>query len=265
MNEAVSVAKVVKIERVSRELEKADPKGSPIGPFRVALADLRRDPIFQIRAKLDTANITRLTAAYRSGRDLPPIAVVFIEGEPQPLVVDGHHRCSALEGMGEEMVSIMAQSATKREALWLAAQANSAHGLPLKTSERRRMFGAYITARKHLKQGGVIKSLREIAPEVGVSYGTVRNWMVKDFPKIASRMGNEMVPGGQGGIQDGKPRPVLDNARNALSAFQAAFDAAPSWADREEMLFLMERMRGHLQVQHEERASKPATDDGSDF
>jgi hypothetical protein len=80
----------------------------------------------------------------------------------------------------------------------MAASENMSHGLPLRKSELHHVFRAYVSSRQHLKKRG-IKSYREMAKDLpGVSHNTIRNWMQKDFPKIAARMGgpDAEYPGG---------------------------------------------------------------------
>jgi hypothetical protein len=120
---------------------------------------------------------------------MPPIKVALIEDAR--VVVDGWHRLAALEKIGRYEVEGEIVKATAREALWLAAQANLEHGLPLKSPEIRAAFRAYIRAQQHRGPRGNLKSYRQIAQELGGvrRYTTIRNWMKKDFRKIFDAMG----------------------------------------------------------------------------
>jgi hypothetical protein len=169
----------------------------------VRIAELLRDRRYQVRHGLDRATISRYATTMAAGTELPPVTVALVEGVP--VLVDGWHRVEALLAIERHVVEAVIIEATEQEAMWLAASANMTHGLPLRKSELRRVFQAYIRARQHRKRGG-IKSYREMAKELpGVSYNTVRNWMQKDFPKIARAMGG---PDAEypGGLRDVKPK-----------------------------------------------------------
>lgn len=74
----------------------------------------------------------------------------------------------------------------------VAAQANCKHGLPLKPKEMRNVFKVYVGSRQHREANGWINSYRRMESDLGnrVSYNTLRNWMKKDFPKIAAETSN---------------------------------------------------------------------------
>lgn len=169
----------------------------------VAIAELVRDDALQVRAKLDEATIRAYAGKYKAGVDMAPVKVAVVEGVP--LVVDGWHRLAALESIGSPMApAIVIEGITRADAEWMAAQANVAHGLPLKGKEVKNVFRAYIRARKHLKGRGKLKTYREIAEELGTgtSFNTVRRWMVQDYPDIAKRMGGQEDFKGKGGLKE---------------------------------------------------------------
>lgn len=192
----------------------------------VPICDILKDLRFQIRLKLDDGIVSRYLAVYRSGNAMPPIKLAKVNGTL--LLVDGWHRLAAFEQL-DESSKIHAQiiEATETEALWLAAEANLQHGLPLKSAEIREAFRAYVKAKKHRNERGFLKPYRQIAQELGglKHYGTIRNWMIKDFPRIANQYGHEETPSGKGGLMDDRIRigSLEDTARNALSAALAAF------------------------------------------
>lgn len=142
---------------------------------------------WQVRASLDQAAIARYATQYRNGADLLPIKLARItEGCGALYVLDGRHRLQAAirEDLRELPAIIM--DTTEQEALWLAAEANMIHGVPLKKADHRRVFKAFIKAEKH-KMGKRLMSLRDIAEALqGIAaHTTIHGWMRKDFPALA--------------------------------------------------------------------------------
>ncbi|TVM36580.1 ParB N-terminal domain-containing protein [Oceanidesulfovibrio marinus] len=203
---------------------------------------------FQIRAKMSGEAIQRYACAYRNEQDMPPVKVAKVvqDGATAPhvlVLVDGFHRFAALRQIGATEVEALVVDASWQDAHWLAAQANLAHGIPLKSKELRKAFRMYIKARKHREgQNGFVKSYREIAAELGGlrSHVTIRNWMMKDFPKIAKEMAYQDFP------NEGPGKPLYD----ALTPHQIAADhitqarnAARGIADPEERWELISQLR----------------------
>jgi hypothetical protein len=94
------------------------------------------------------------------------------------------------------------------------------HGVQLKPAERRRVFGAYITARKYwhvVKGARKRQSYREMGAALGMNHNTLRNWLEKDHPNIFKAMskdeGNE-APGGL--MERPEGRSILDEMRADL-------------------------------------------------
>jgi hypothetical protein len=157
---------------------------------KVVISDLVRDPAFQVRAGLDEGTVIRYSNVLASDTEaLPSIRVALVEGAL--VVVDGWHRLAAHDRRGLTHIQAEIVEVTAREAQWLAASANLTHGLPLAKAEIRTALKALIKARKHIPKPGMLLSYRDLAVLLGgvVQHTTVRNWMVKDHPKIASQMG----------------------------------------------------------------------------
>ena len=214
---------------------RSTPEAAPAEPHAVCIADLLRDRRFQVRQRLDPGTVDRYAHVIAGGVEMPPVKVAVVAGVP--VVVDGWHRIAAHERCGIPTVSAVFVEATDNEARWLAAQANFAHGLPLKGRELRVAFRAFIGARKHLKpalrrgEAHSLLSYREIARELGglVRHTTVRNWMQSDFPKIARRMGGEAgfqanEPPGPADPQAGFQQTVEDALRSAAAAARGVSD-----------------------------------------
>lgn len=193
------------------------------------IAEIIRSPRLQVRKRLDRSNVERCAAAYRAGSDVPPVQVAPLDGVY--LLLDGWHRLAALEKLGRDCVDIeLIEAASLADAAWLAARANLAHGLPLKASERREVFAAYIRAGRYRKGKFSLKSLRDIGKELGSPHTTVRHWMVTMFPDVARRYraGGDK-PSTRGGLRERATGPtmrdvVTEAVDKALQAFRAVRD-----------------------------------------
>lgn len=164
----------------------------------VAITDLVRDPDYQVRAELDDATIHRYANALAADCIMPPIRVAKVNGSL--IVVDGWHRLAAYDLSNTWTVEAIIIEATAGEARWMAAKANLTNGLPLRKAEIREAFRTLIQTRQHVAkptQGamkpGTLLSYRDLAQMLGglVRHNTIRGWMMKDFPRIARRMGGE--------------------------------------------------------------------------
>jgi hypothetical protein len=200
-------------------------------PVRLAIKSIAKDRKFQVRKKLDGATVKRYENNYRTGHEMPPVKVAMVDGVP--ILVDGWHRVQALENLGAGHVEAEVQRATRREAHWLAASANLSHGLPLKQSELREVFRAYIKAERHIRPKGNLKSYREIAADLGKPHGTIYNWMRKDFPRVAAKLSG--YEGGVGGLQEGPSAQASSHvisARAAMAQLTTAFSATSDANER---------------------------------
>jgi hypothetical protein len=198
---------------------------------------------------IHSGTVKRYEGVYRSGATMPPIRVAEVDGVL--ILVDGWHRMAALEGLGIDRVEAeIVPASSIEEARWLAATANVTHGLPLKRGELRKVFRAYVRARKHLgKHKGQFKSYDEIAVELGRAKSTIYSWMRANFPKIARQMGGNDNFKGKGGAPDYEPTPPqLGGAQKGvlqvLSAFRSSMDHEERGAIIEMVEHVLEQMRG---------------------
>lgn len=205
----------MKIEAIRKRLEQVE-SGQAIGPLEVELTAIRTDPMMQVRDRLDKDNMRRLRSAYRSGAEVPPLLLAFVEGnEEWPVVIDGHHRFTVLETLeaeaqlrgGPQVKTVKAKivKLTRDEARYQAALANSTHGLQLKPKESRRVFAAYVRAGHH-KNGDRFKSYREIGTDMSRDHKTISAWMKTDFPAEAAKM-ERPEKATEGG--EGPPPPIV--------------------------------------------------------
>lgn len=164
---------------------------APLNVRTVPIRGLVRDPRYQVRGRLDDPTVSRYASVLAEGLTMPPIRVAAVNGAL--VVVDGHHRIAAQERRGMGTIEAEITTATASEAQWMAAQANMAHGLPLRKAEIRTAFHALIRARRHIPGPGKLMSYRELTLMMGglIRHTTLRNWMVADFPLIARRMSLE--------------------------------------------------------------------------
>lgn len=188
------------------------------GQHEVALTDIVRDAVYQVRTRTDPATVARYVAAMRAEQTFPPLRVGIVGGAW--VLLDGWHRMAAMEEAGIMRATVEAAEMTEGEARWEAAAANMQHGLPLKRSEMRKVFRVFVRTGQH-KRRGCFLSLRELAKTVGISRPTARAWMERDFPKTLEAMA-ERDGGGAGGSQ---PMASPESRRNT-AAHRAVREAA---------------------------------------
>ncbi|MBI5926476.1 MAG: hypothetical protein HY836_12875 [Aquabacterium sp.] len=187
----------------------------------------------QVRAKLNPGAIRQYRDMTRAGKTPPPIKVAEVadkQGASRFYLLDGWHRWEAdalvMECLGPTtLVRVLVAPMSMDDAIWVAAEANMGHGVQLKPAERRKVFGAYVKARKYwhvVKGTRKRQSYREMGAALGMNHNTLRNWMEKDFPNIFKAMskdeGNE-APGGLMEVPAG-PSPldeVRDNLRRVVT------------------------------------------------
>jgi hypothetical protein len=169
----------------------------------LSLADIVVDPAFQVRRHLSQSAVRNYAARYKTDATMPPLRVARITGGALVLV-DGWHRVAALKSIGRARATVEIVETTERGAQWEAAKANLCHGVQLRNGEYREVFRAFVKARQARKANGKLKSYREIAQEIGgtKSYNTIRNWTLKDFPKLAAAMAAGDTEGAPGGLRD---------------------------------------------------------------
>jgi hypothetical protein len=182
---------------------------------RITLAQLVRSRDFQIRTRLCTSTVNRYAIAIKAGAVMPPLQVALVDGVH--ILVDGFHRAAAYEALGYAEVDASVIEATRDNALWMAAEANTRHGLPLTNKEHRQVFRTYIHTGQHLK-GKRRKQYREIQADLQKPHTTLRNWMEKDFPSLFRAMSRDSC-GAEGGLPD-RPAPPPTDAQGPLKALE---------------------------------------------
>lgn len=171
----------------------------------VALADIRRDDVNQIRGKTDDATVQRYANVLKGARDddkkptevFPPITLADIDGVLT--LVDGFHRTQAFADCGERAINAtIVPCSSFEEARWMAVEGNKSHGLPLGSSRAasHNAFHAYMQAEKFRRRVGrrfVYRSYRGISADLGglMAKSTVEREMKKHYPKIAAHMSDD--------------------------------------------------------------------------
>lgn len=160
---------------------------SPTDKVLVNVGDIIKEPSWQVREKLTSSRVKAYRSAYKSGADMPPVTLADVRGALY--LIDGWHRMAAQEELDRKQVEAHIRKMTKQEAVWAAASANLTHGEAYKTPERRRAFAVFIETKQHIRRGKAL-SYREMATAFGgnPSYGTIRNWIKKDFPEVFARL-----------------------------------------------------------------------------
>ncbi len=188
----------------------------------VKINQIVREASFQVRNRIDPATVKRYADLMKAGTTLAPIKLARVDG--MLLLVDGWHRLQAHESLGRGWTHAEIVESNRQNAQWLAASANLAHGLQLKPSEYRNVFCAYMTTRQHVYGRGRMQSYREIGVALGRPHTTIRNWMLKDFPEIASKMGSDEQPE-TGGLRT-EITPEVPKAEEYLSLLIQLFQSS---------------------------------------
>lgn len=223
----------------------------------VLLRDVVRDAGFQVRAKIDTATVDRYARLYRGGTPMPPVQIARVGSAL--ILVDGWHRVAAQELNRVTRIEAVVTDATEAEARWLAADANTKHGLPLKAPEIRKVFKAYVRAKRYRRRPGdgysPAKSYRDIARELGgyVTHTTVRNWMRADYPSIAAKMAKGDPESFESAVPTRFVRSVLaESARRHLEEAAAAGRGVHDEGERGELWRLSKTVTAQI------KAARPA-------
>lgn len=158
-----------------------------------------------------------------------PIEVVCIQNQGVPhgedidglpvgvlAVVDGHHRVRACEVAGCAEVLTRVFVGDEDDALVRAAIANTANSLPLEDDGHRKAFRTFIKGRGHRPPGQATMTYRDIAHALGGAraHRTYWQWMKRDFPKIAKRMGEPFRATTMKGERGDDSAYVLDRLRS---------------------------------------------------
>ncbi len=221
----------------------------------VKISQIVRYPDFQVRNSIKPANVKRYADLLKAGVKLAPVVLARCDG--MLLLVDGWHRLAAMDQLEQSYTEAMIVDCSKQRAQWLAAEANLKHGVQLKTSEYRNVFKAYVSTRQHIVGKSRIKSYRDIGIEIGKPHTTIRNWMLKDFPEIAKRMGAE-EPVGSGGLR-AATAPQIEPATECLKSLNTLFQSSTDPEYRGTVILAVREMLSDMEASGGWRAPPPPT------
>lgn len=218
----------------------------------IPLASIIKHRPFQIRKRLDAVAIRRYAEMTRAGRVAPPIRVALIDGAHY--LLDGWHRmeAGALTTTATDEVLVLLAAMSRKEAIWVAAQANDDHGVQLKRAERRGLFGAFIKSGRHKKPKGGLMTYREMGIALAQPHTTIRNWVQKDFPRLFSSLQAE----GIGNPSPGLPPSALvsfdqeriSEAHEAARTLQQIGDVLTTAEARGDLMLILQETLKTLQA-----------------
>lgn len=199
--------------------------------MKLRISDLTIDGSVLPRICENQTTIDRYAELQRT-KNLPP-PVVFCDGTTRWLA-DGKHRIRGLKRIGETEVVCDVRKGSKADAIWYAAGANQAHGLPL-TADERRNAAELILTNSALRES---KGDEMIADQCGVHRHTVlrKRQALEKSKIIPSTTTRTTRRSGSTYIQDvssqrakrgrTKPRPPDPNETDLLGA------NVPAWASQ---------------------------------
>lgn len=216
----------------------------------VPLGTIIKHKPFQIRKRLDAGAIRRYREMTTAGMVAPPIKVALIRG--RHYLLDGWHRmeAGALTTAGDDVWALVAPM-TDKQARWVAADANTGHGVPLKAGEIRGLFGAFIKSGRNKKADGTLMSYRELGAALGKPHTTIRNWVERDFPVLfrslaADGIGNvspAMPPSTWVSLDDER----IGQAHEAARTLQQIGDVLTTAEARGDLMLILQRTLRALQ------------------
>lgn len=221
----------------------------------VELDEIIIDRRFQVRNRTDAQTVKTYTSAMQAGSEFPPVTLAEIDG--RLFLIDGFHRFDAATSIGRQGIEAVVVPMTEREALKTSAVANLTHGLRLTKTEKLNAFKQFIKGGGHLKERGKLKSYREIASELhGIgTHGTVRNWMVKHFPRIAHQMGDDKPGNRRADVPEMNPE--RERAKAIRDALGEARTLLGLVSDPEEVYHIREMVEALMMEIRRKEAQQP--------
>jgi hypothetical protein len=219
--------------------------------FEIPIRWIVKAEQFQVRNKVNMSTVAKYRGIIKSHDNVSPFPPILLaQKEDRYYLVDGWHRVAAMEWVNLETVdAIIVKVTTDDEIRWLSAQANLTHGLALKTSEIREAFRIYIRAKQYKREDKSYKSYREISQDLAgnVGHTTVRNWMLKDFPKLAA-MYSQTEPRNHYSESTGKYKrkdmnTIVNQFRSALTQINATISDTRSIEGKKKLLKVLDVMR----------------------
>lgn len=218
-------------------------------------AVIQHQPL-QARKKLDMGAVRTYANMTKEGSRPPPVKVARCAG--RLYLLDGWHRMAAgalqlrEDPMAGELVLAVVADMHEDRMPWEAASANMGHGVQYKKSEHRPVFKAWIKAKQHHKGRREYMSYREMAEAfgMGVSYVTLRKWVMADHPNLAHALSRH----DHGNEEAGRYTPEVismekqhsHEARKALAAARQQAEALEDAENRWDVLQGLKAMEAML-------------------
>lgn len=143
---------------------------------RIPMDQIRTDGGTQVREVLNKEALEEYEELYADGSPQPPLRVVESEGEYW--LYDGFHRYEVRRKGGEEFAECLVVAGDLDHARFLAAGANTRHGVKMNTADKRRAVLMALDVYPQL-------SAREIARHCGVSHTLVNNLKTASTSAVA--------------------------------------------------------------------------------
>lgn len=218
----------------------------------VSISDIVFDAALWVRARMDLSAVRRYRDALRAGRELPPVVLGRVDCAL--FVADGWHRVEAARQEQLSVITADVRDMKRAEVAWTSAERNLNHGVPLKRSERRRVFSAYVAAGRHRLARGRYKTYRDMGKELSTPFSTIRNWMREDHRAIYDAIGDKCAS------RSGPPEPGLyrgELEQHFLTQACAAMTNARGLAAHVEHPVLRGELVALAQASLDELMSKP--------
>ncbi|MFT3960859.1 ParB N-terminal domain-containing protein [Propionivibrio sp.] len=209
-----------------------------------------RDERLQPRAALLPSLVERYKNSMETGSQFPPITLARISGKEKLHLVCGWHRFEAATiKLGMEHVQAVIIDAPFNEARWIAASDNLENGHAYtQRGDNKRVFLAYMHARKNKKADGSLKSYREIEREIQVKKSSLHNWMKEHFQATALKMGEEKAGNRDADAPDMDHsgellRAIERNTQELENYVEKLSDPEARWRAVDSILGIVERMK----------------------
>jgi len=221
----------------------------------VELDEIIIDRRFQVRNRTDAQTVKAYASAMEAGSEFPPVTLAEING--RLFLIDGFHRFDAATSIRRWEIGAIVVQMSERDALKASALANLTHGLRLTKTEKLNAFKQFIKGGGHQKERGRLKSYREIASELhGIgTHGTIRNWMMKHFPRIARQMGDDKPGNRSADIPELNPE--AERAMAIRAALGETHALLPLVNDPEEVYLIKEMVEALMVEVSQKQAQKP--------
>ncbi|MCL2524855.1 MAG: hypothetical protein FWF20_08565 [Betaproteobacteria bacterium] len=220
------------------------------GSRKVCIEEIVRDTCHQPREALVPSLVERYKNAMETGSEFPPLTLARIKGKERLHLLCGWHRYEAATAkLGMNAVQAIIIQAGFDEARWIAAEDNLYNGHAYtQRGDNRRVFEAYMHARKNKMPDGTLKSYREIERDTQVKKSSLHNWMKEYFPATFTAMGGEKAERAEAGP------PEVDHSAEILRAIERATgelenyvgklsDPKARWESVHSILAAVERMK----------------------